>query len=246
MKAMIFAAGLGTRLKPLTNTMPKAMVPIAGKPLLEHVILKLKSAGFDEIIINVHHFADQISKFIKDNNNFDIRIEISDEQEQLLETGGGIKKAASFFDDGLPFLVHNVDILSNIDLKAMYRSHIESKAMATLLVSKRETSRYLLFNENMKLEAWINEKTGETKPTNKIINPANLQKLAFSGIHIISPQIFDKMKSWENKFSIIDFYLSEIETQIINGFNAKELKMVDVGKFDSLEKAEKLALEILA
>lgn len=246
MKAMIFAAGLGTRLKPLTNTMPKALVPIAGKPLLEHVIVKLKSAGFDEIIINVHHFADQIIKFIKDNNSFGIRIEISNEQEQLLETGGGIKKAAAFFDDGKPFLVHNVDILSNVDLNAMYAQHTSSNAVATLLVSNRNTSRYLLFNEEMELEGWTNEKTGETKPVNKEINPTEFNKLAFSGIHIISPKIFKEMEIWDSKFSIIDFYLSLIDNQKIIGYNDLDLKMVDVGKFDSLEQAEILAREIIS
>ena len=132
---MIFAAGLGTRLKPLTDTLPKALIPIAGKPLLEHVILKLKAAGFDEIIVNIHHFPDQIIDFLKANDNFGIRIEVSDERNQLLDTGGGIKKVASFFDDGKPFLVHNVDILSNIDLQKLYSQHLQTNSLATLVVS---------------------------------------------------------------------------------------------------------------
>src|ERR1035437_9615569 len=137
MKAMIFAAGLGTRLKPVTDNLPKALVPIAGKPLLEWVILKLKAAGFDEIIVNVHHFPNQIIDFLKGNDNFGIRIEISDESDSLLDTGGGIRNAAWFFDDGKPFLIHNVDILSNVDLKALYHQHLRTNSLATLVVSKR-------------------------------------------------------------------------------------------------------------
>ena len=151
MKAMIFAAGLGTRLKPLTDTMPKALVPIAGKPLLEHIITKLIAAGFDEIIVNVHHFADQIVDFLKSKNNFGIRIEISDETDLLLETGGGIKHASAFFDDGKPFLVHNVDILSNLDLSDFYQTSLKNNGLATLLVSERNSSRYFLFDDNAKL-----------------------------------------------------------------------------------------------
>lgn len=245
MKALIFAAGLGTRLKPLTNNMPKAMVPIAGKPLIEHVILKLKQAGFDEIIINVHHFADQIISFVKENNSFGVRIEFSDEKDQLLETGGGIKKAAHFFDDEKPFLVHNVDILSDIDLNAMYNTHIKKGSIATLLVSERKTSRYLLFNKEMRLEGWVNEKTGETKPLNKKIVPEDYHKLAFSGIHILSPTIFSEMKEWDGKFSIIDFYLSISEHKSILAYKAENLKMVDVGKLGSLQKAEALAMQVL-
>ena len=146
MKALIFAAGLGTRLKPLTDKIPKALIPIGGKPLLEHVILKLKASGFNEIIVNVHHFPDQIIDFLKSKNNFDIRIEVSDERNLLLDTGGGIKNTAWFFDDGKPFLVHNVDILSNVDLNDLYNEHIHSDSLATLVVSKRDTFRYLLHN----------------------------------------------------------------------------------------------------
>src|ERR1035437_803539 len=145
---MIFAAGLGTRLRPLTDNIPKALVPIAGKPLLEHVILKLKAAGFDEIIVNIHHFPTQIIDFLKEKNNFGIRIEVSNEQAMLLDTGGGIRNAAWFFDDGNPFLVHNVDILSNVNLKALYNEHTQQNSLATLVVSKRDTFRYLLFDED--------------------------------------------------------------------------------------------------
>ncbi len=241
MKALIFAAGLGTRLKPITDTMPKALVPINGKPLLEHVICKLKDAGFDEIIINIHHFADQIIDFVKSKNYFDIRIEFSDERNELLETGGGIKKAQHFFNDEKPFLVHNVDIISNIDLKELYQSHLENDCLATLLVSDRKTSRYLLFNEANTLEGWINISTGTTKPEGKSLQLEALKKYAFSGIHIISPKIFKKMEGkWDGKFSIIDFYLDAIAKENIIGFIDPNLKMIDVGKLDSLKEAELL------
>ncbi len=148
---MIFAAGLGTRLKPLTDNLPKALVPINGKPLLEHVMLKLIASGFDEIIVNVHHFSQQIIDFLAAKNNFGIRIEISDESNLLLETGGGIKKAACFFDDNAPFLVHNVDILSDIDLHQFYNQSLLNNSLATLLVSNRTSSRYLLFDTHNNL-----------------------------------------------------------------------------------------------
>jgi len=238
MKAMIFAAGLGTRLKPLTDSMPKAMVEIAGKPLLEHVILKLKAAGFDEIIVNVHHFAEQIISFLEEKNNFGIRIEISDERDMLLETGGGIKKAAAFFDDGKPFLVHNVDILSDIDLFKFYQHNVASKAIATLLVSERSTSRYLLFDKDNNLHAWINEKTGEIKSPYPNIVATDYSKYAFSGIHVISPEIFAYMDKWDGKFSIIDFYLSIADKANVDCYVAQGMKLIDVGKLDSLTEAE--------
>lgn len=235
---MIFAAGLGTRLKPLTDTMPKALVPIAGKPLLEHIILKLKSAEFDEIIINVHHFADMIIDFLRNNNNFGIRIEISDERNLLLDTGGGIKNASWFFDDNKPFLVHNVDILSNIDLKDLYAKHVQTNSLATLVVNKRDTFRYLLFDENLKLCGWINKKTGETKPA-LLSNPSEYNELAFSGIQVLSPKVFELMKQQENKFSIIDFYLANLSSGKITAYIPNNYKMLDVGKLDVLEEAEK-------
>ena len=154
---MIFAAGLGTRLKPFTGHMPRALVPVAGKPMLEHVINKLKTVGVDEIVINVHHFAQQVIDFLKEKDNFGIKIWISDETDQLLETGGGIKKAAPYFAE--PFLVHNAAILSNVDLKAMYDFHIANGNDATLLVSPRKTVRYLLFNKENRLCGWVNKDT---------------------------------------------------------------------------------------
>jgi len=238
MKAMIFAAGLGTRLKPLTDSIPKALVPIAGKPLLEHVILKLKAAGFDEIIVNVHHFPDQIIEFLKANNNFGIRIEVSDERDQLLDTGGGIRKAKQFFDDGQPFLVHNVDILSDIDLKELFQQHLAADSLATLVVSRRDTFRYLLFDDDQRLCGWINEKTGETKPI-RFDDISGFNKLAFAGIHVFSPRVFELMDDLDAKFPIMDFYLSNAQTQVIKGFIPTDFHMLDVGKLNVLDEAER-------
>jgi NDP-sugar pyrophosphorylase family protein len=243
MKALIFAAGLGTRLKPLTDNLPKALVPIAGKPLLEHIILKLKASGFNEIIVNVHHFPDQIIDFLKANGNFGIRIEVSDERDFLLDTGGGLKKAAWFFDDGKPFLVHNVDILSNIDLPALYNEHLMTNSIATLVVSTRETFRYLLFDKNMRLNGWINEMTGETKPT-KFEDISVFNKLAFSGIQVLSPEVFGLMQNPELKFPIMDFYLFNAGTQLITGYVPFCYKMLDVGKLNVLDDAEQFVRTI--
>ncbi len=238
MKAMIFAAGLGTRLRPLTDSMPKAMIPVNGKALLQHVIEKLKWEGFDEIIINVHHFPEQIINFVKENDSFGILIEFSDETDQLLDTGGGIKKASAFFDDGKPFLIHNVDILSNISLRDFYDYHLKSQNIATLLTSKRNTSRYLLFNKENHLKGWINKKTGEVKSPFTDFEPENYNELAFSGMHIINTAIFQYMNDFPDRFSIIDFYLKVCTKENIGCFIPNDLRMLDVGKIDSLKDAE--------
>ena len=234
---MIFAAGLGTRLKPLTDHMPKALVPVAGKPMLEHVIGKLKSASFDEIVINVHHFAHQIIDFLKAKDNFGIQIWISDESEELLDTGGGIKKAASYFDE--PFLVHNADILSNIDLKAMYNYHLTSSNDATLLVSPRKTVRNLLFDEGNRLQGWVNKDTLQTKPEGFVYHPEVQKEYAFGGIHVISPTLFKYMgDGWTGKFSIMDFYLKTCHEAQLGGYVKEDLQLIDIGKLDTLAKAE--------
>jgi len=235
---MIFAAGLGTRLKPLTDSIPKALVPIAGKPLLEHVILKLKAAGFDEIIVNIHHFPDQILDFLNANNNFGIRIEVSDERDRLLDTGGGIWKAKQFFDDGQPFLVHNVDILSDVDLQKLYQQHLAVDSLATLVVSRRDTFRYLLFDDDQRLCGWINEKTGETKPIS-FDDISGFNKLAFAGIQVLSPRVFELIEALDAKFPIMDFYLSNAQTQVIKGFIPTNFHMLDVGKLNVLDEAER-------
>ena len=239
MKAMIFAAGLGTRFKPLTNNMPKAMVPVGGKPLLQHTIEKLKKSGFDEIIINIHHFADQIIDFISSKNSFDIRIEFSDERDMLLVTGGGIKKASHFFNDDKPFLIHNVDILSNIDLMDLYTHNINTNAIATLACSDRKTSRYLLFNLDNHLKGRINEETGKFRSSIPGFLEGEYKKLAFTGIHVLNPSIFKYMESFSDKFSIIDFYINISNLEEITGYTPENVEMIDVGKMESLEKAER-------
>jgi NDP-sugar pyrophosphorylase family protein len=216
--------------------MPKALVPVAGKPMLEHVILKLKSFGVDELVINVHHFAQQIIDFLKEKDNFGIKIWISDETEELLETGGGIKKAAPFFDE--PFLVHNADILSNVDLKAMYDYHLTSGNDATLLVSPRKTVRYLLFNETNRLCGWVNKDTLQTKPEGFVYQPEIQKEYAFGGIHIISPTLFKYMEGWSGKFSIMDFYLQTCQKAQLGGYIKDDLHLIDIGKLETLAKAE--------
>ena len=240
MKAMIFAAGLGTRLKPLTDHMPKALVPVAGKPMLEHVINKLIDAGVDGIVINVHHFAEQIIDFLKEKDNFGIQIWISDETGELLETGGGIKKAAPYFNE--PFLVHNADILSNLDLKAMYDFHVASGNDATLLVSPRKTVRYLLLNEENKLCGWVNKETLQTKPEGFVYQPEKQKEYAFGGIHIISPSLFKYMEGWTGKFSIMDFYLQTCQQAQLGAYIKEDLQLIDIGKLETLTKAEEFIL----
>lgn len=238
MKAMIFAAGMGTRLKPLTDTTPKALIPVGGKPMLEHVILKLKEAGFHQIIINIHHFGQQIIDFLAANNNFGIQIELSDERGYLLDTGGGIKNAIQFLDGKEPFLVHNVDILSNTDLRGLYNRHLETDPLATLLVSKRDTSRYLLFDKKNKLCGWRNHATGEVKSYYPYFDPEQYNEYAFGGIHVLSPEIFKYMEEWTGKFPIINFYLSVCAKATIQAYPAENLHLLDIGKPEALQKAE--------
>ena len=240
MRAMIFAAGLGSRLKPLTNTMPKALVPVAGRPILEHVIVKLKASGFTEIVINIHHFGGQILDFLKANDNFGLTIHISDECDLLLDAGGGVKKARSFFENSdEPFLVHNVDILSDIDLKELYEFHLQNGGVSTLLASRRKTSRYLLFDVEKKLCGWINKDTGQVKPEGFHYDESLYQEYAFSGIHVLSPTIFQWMDTprWEGKFSIMDFYLASQQINFF-GYLVENLQLIDIGKPETLAKAE--------
>lgn len=224
-QAMIFAAGLGTRLKPLTDTMPKALVPVGGKPLLWHVVQKLKDAGYERIVVNVHHFAQQIVDYLRQNDNFGLDIRISDESEKLLETGGGIKKALPLFDPHSPILIHNVDILSNLDLSAL------DVDVPTLVVSERETKRYLQFEASMRLVGWKNIETGEVKGREG-------RPLAFSGIHVFHPSLFPLMNDWPERFPIMDFYLKVCADALIKGMEVKHLQLLDVGKLDTLEQAE--------
>lgn len=235
MKAMVFAAGLGSRLRPLTDTMPKALVPINGTPLLEHILLKLKQSGIKEVVVNVHHFAQQIIDFLIDKQNFGLTIHISDETEQLLETGGGLRKACCYLGNSEPVLLHNVDILSNLHLPTFIQTHNSNDA-ATLVVSQRETSRYLLFDENQRMCGWRNMKTNEVKPQELAIQ--SLHHLAFSGIQIISPQALQHLEQMPERFSIIDFYLHVMNTMPIRAYIPSEYKMIDVGKIDTLQAAD--------
>lgn len=236
MKAMIFAAGLGTRLRPLTNDKPKALVPVNGTPLLEIAIRRLKYFGYDDILVNVHHFGQQIIDFLEKRQHFGIRITISDEREELLDTGGGLKKAAPFFGDE-PFLLYNTDVLSDIDLQALREAHQQKEALATLAVRRRETSRYLLFDESLQLCGWKNARTGEVRLSRK---PPNTTPLAFSGIHILSPGIFDFMPASRSVFSIIDVYLEAARSHPLYGYRHDDTRWLDVGKHPALEQAEAL------
>ena len=217
--AFIFAAGLGTRLRPLTDTRPKALVEIAGKPLLQIAIEKIKDAGFQRIVVNAHHFAEQI---------FD-----SHEKEQLLDTGGGISFAEKLIGNE-PFLAYNVDIISNVDLKTFYRQHY-SENLATILVSDRPTSRYLLFDSSNRLVGWQNAVTGELKTPFANLDLDKYKKLAFNGIHVISPKIFSLMKDFKKPFSITDFYISVCGTEPIVGYEQSDLQVTDVGKIEQLK-----------
>ncbi|MBQ8672653.1 MAG: nucleotidyltransferase family protein [Bacteroides sp.] len=245
MKAMIFAAGLGTRLRPLTDHMPKALVPVAGIPMLQRVILRLKAAGFDHITVNIHHFGQQIIDFLKANDDFGVTIHISDERDELLDTGGGIRKARPFLDGNEPFLVHNADILTDLDLSAFYRHHQESKAEATLLVARRKTSRYLLMDSDMRLRGWINKATGETRPEGIARCMGHWQEWAFGGIHVISPTLFRQMEgaAWEGRFSIIPFYLSICRDTCLQGYQDEHVQWFDIGKPETLEQASRAMME---
>jgi len=237
MKALIFCAGLGTRLKPYTDDKPKALVSLAGKTLLEHVVEKLKQNGFTDIIINVHHFADKVERFLAERDYLGVDITISDERDLLLDTGGGLKKAAPFFNDGKPFLIHNVDIISDIDLAALYQYHLERNPIATLAVSNRMSSRYFLFDKSMELAGWKNVKTNEQKIAR--VGDTYLP-YAFNGIHMVSPDIFTKMDGFEGKFSIVDLYLKIAESASIVGYDVSKSRIIDVGKPAALQEAELL------
>ena len=265
-QAMIFAAGMGTRLKPLTDVIPKALVPVGDKPLLQIVLERLLDAGIHNIVVNVHHKSAQICNFLKLlQSYYDVQISVSDESEQLLETGGGIRKACSLFDAEAPILIHNVDILSNVDLGAFYDSIGDADAL--LLVSERKTKRYLLFDEDMHLVGWTNIETGEVKSPYPEIAALSGDKesvmerfglshsgslptwegggrglmLAFSGIHAFSPRLFADMEQWPEKFPIIDFYLNRCAERKIKGYLKSDLQLLDVGKLDTLASAESFA-----
>ena len=237
---MIFAAGLGTRLRPLTNDRPKALVEVAGKTMLQRVIEHVRDAGFDDITVNVHHFADKVIEFLHDHP-LGVSIHISDERDLLLETGGGILKAQQWLDGDEPFLVHNADILTDLDLSAMYRRHLDSGALATILVKDRDTQRYFLFDDKDQLRGWVNVTTGETRP--QIMSTEGLRQLAFGGIHVISPQVFPLLKDYAEKngekFSTTPFYVDICRQEEVNGYVPREdYNWFDVGKPETLTQAE--------
>jgi len=230
---MIFAAGLGTRLRPLTENRPKALIEVAGMPLLEFSIRRLKLFGFREIMVNIHHHGEQILDFLKKNDHFGTRIEVSDERDLLLDTGGGLKKAAWFLEDA-PFLVYNADILCDLDLAKLYEKHLESNHLATLAVQQRPSSRAFLFDENGALCGWQNTATGEVKRS----RPAETATpWSFSGIHVLSPDIFTFMPESKAVFSIVDVYLEAAATCTIAAYPHDGGIWVDVGKLSELEKA---------
>lgn len=242
MKAMILAAGLGTRLRPLTNTIPKALIRLNGITLLERTIKKISLAGFDEIIINVHHYPEQIKNYLKQNKNFGLNVFISDESEELLDTGGGLKKAASYFNDAKPFLLHNVDVLTDLNLGELLNSHRKNNSFATLAVMKRETSRQFLFDDEMNLCGWQNQKTNEKKISRQKGTP--FQQFAFCGVQILEPAIFDFFPK-ENKFSLVDFYLETAKEKTIKGNISDSSFFFDLGTINKLNEAEKRITEIL-
>lgn len=257
-QAMILAAGLGTRLKPLTDRIPKALVKVGEQPLLDRLVLRLRAQGYQRFVVNVHHLADQIEQHIANEDNYGVNIHISDEREELLETGGALKKAAPFFEDDEPILIHNVDILDNVDYQWFRRQHLDDED-AVLLVSRRKTKRYLLFDHAMRLMGWVNIETGELRsPYDWVRNPdeaeldmdhyrltilrgtteIGLNLYAFSGIHSFSPRLFPLMEKFPDRFPIMDFYLQTCHRTRIYGCQKDDLRVLDVGKLDSLNQAE--------
>ena len=241
---MIFAAGLGTRLKPLTDTMPKALVPVGGRPLLDINIRRLMAQGYDRFVVNIHHFAQQIIDYVKEQDYAPL-VHFSDESDQLLETGGGLKKAQALFRDDQPILIHNVDILDNVNYDWFARQH-QPDEDAVLLVSQRTTKRYLLFDNAMHLMGWKNIETGEIKSPYEYVRRTGLSQhgeelnmFAFSGIHSFSPRLFSLMERFPERFPIIDFYLSVCHRAPIVGLVKPDLQLMDVGKIETLDQAEK-------
>ena len=256
---MIFAAGLGTRLKPLTDTMPKALVPLAGKTLLQWQIEKLKAAGITDIVVNVHHFADKIIDYLRENNYFGCNVQVSDERDMLLETGGGLRKATSLLTGSRlpasecpkdPILICNVDILSNIDIPTLLKAYNPDE-MGVVVVCPRDTQRYLLFDDSCRLCGWTNIATGEVRgPVADNQYPiANTRKLAFSGMQLLNPRIFEVMDKVVTekgeKFSLIDLYLNIAEKEILRAFIPENYRMMDVGKINQLSEAESFATTLV-
>lgn len=237
MKAMILAAGLGTRLRPFTDSRPKALVEVAGRPMLSWVIARLGQQGFTDIIINAHHFSEQIEAFAADYGHPGVSLTVSVE-EDILDTGGGVRKAAGFFDDEAPFLVHNVDVLTDLDLRGLMDAHRSSDALVTVAVKERRSSRHLLFDAEGILCGWQSNVTGETRLARSLHGPATL--LPFMGVYVMSPAVFALMKE-PGPFSIIDFFMevAGLGGQI-QAFRDDYAKWADLGSRDRIEAAKKL------
>lgn len=235
---MIFAAGLGTRLKPLTDHKPKALVDIGGKTLLERSVTYLKNYGINDITINVHHHAQQIRHFLKQQSDFGISIHVSDETDMLLDTGGGLLKAKEYLEGKKPVLLMNVDILTNLDLYRFFHFHKTAGALASLVVRQRKTSRYLLFNRENQLCGWKNHSTGEVR-TSRPNSMEEATPVAFSGIHMIGPELFSLIRE-SGRFSIIDLYLRLSTSEKIVAFEDDDSVWMDLGKFEDIAAAEKL------
>ncbi|MDE6142832.1 MAG: NTP transferase domain-containing protein [Muribaculaceae bacterium] len=241
MNAFILAAGLGTRLKPWTLTHPKALVPVGGVPMLERVVLKLKSQGFDNIVVNVHHFASQIVDFLK-GKDYGVRVSVSDETGRLLDTGGGLVKARGLFDFSCgPVLVHNVDILSDADLGRLMGRHCSGGQDATLLVSLRESGRKLVFGEGMELCGWHNLSDGRYRPSG-FVPGSGCREYAFSGIHVVGEKCFWEMSCLfgDIAFPVMDYYLNPSRECVVRGSLEKSLRLIDIGKPATLLQADKM------
>ena len=244
---MILAAGLGTRLKPLTDSIPKALVEVDGVPMLERVIIKLKEEGFSKIFINVHHFARQVTDFLT-SRNFGIELTVSDESEALLDTGGGIAKAAPllFKDDRRPVLFHNVDILSNASLKDVIASSMEEQTGGTLLVSERDSSRRLIFDKEKRLRGWHDIKNGKYRPEGFVPSSED-SEYAFSGIYSLGQEAVEEMKrlNGEGKYSVMDYFLHPGRKELLKGMVDKNLRLLDIGKPATLAQAPVLLKSLL-
>ncbi|MDE7407284.1 MAG: nucleotidyltransferase family protein [Muribaculaceae bacterium] len=244
MKAMVFAAGLGTRLQPLTLHRPKALVEVGGIPMLARVLLRLRSIGVNEVVINVHHLAPMIVDYLKANDDFGMTVYISDESDRLLDTGGGILRARRWLEGSEPFIVHNADVLTDADIASMYRQHVATGADATLLVSERHSSRQLVFDKvTDRLVGWVNNSTGETLPDGFDVSLSSLRRLAFGGVHIISPSVFASLAKYGDevgdKFSITPYYLSVCDTIDIRGYiDSRSSMWYDIGRTATLAAAD--------
>jgi len=245
MNALILAAGLGTRLGPFTADRPKALVEVQGRTMLEHQLRHLSAAGFDRFVINIHHFADKVQEYLNKNGNFGLDITLSDESSLLLDTGGGIRKAMHLLQDDSPLLVHNVDIFSNTDLKKLYDTHIKSGADATLLTARRNTSRYLYFNNKGSLCGWSNEKTGQVRSPLSDFDKTQYTPYAFQGIHVISKSVLPLLDAIpEQRFGITDFYVSNAGSLNLQMVESDPSQWVDAGKPETLAKAAQIVKSI--